>query len=215
MNLVIGMMKVAVKQKTQLLKNKIFVIKNLILFFMCIFFSCSEEHVDCNFVEYKIAELPEFNSTGQINSFLEDLYYNDQDIREELDELRLKNPESPKYKSLLDSIHEMSLYNASIINKFYKKYDIQENNRDFSNVALQTPWLILHHTGDLDIRRCHFNNIYKDYCLGNITKNQLYLYVRRTVSIQNRKNNISDKIGGMTLDDLVEYSGMLYDTCNN
>lgn len=123
------------------------------------------------------------------NSFLENLYDEDNELRTKADQVR---DNSDTFKQLIDSMN--------IVNKeehlpqlldYLSMYDYPDKEA-YSVKANMTPWLILQHCMDGKVRLKHASIIVDANKSGHLDDDKLWLYLVRTYSLKGRRQNQMD-----------------------
>lgn len=163
------------------------IIKNIILILSLIALSgCQQydkdEEVD---VDQEIAGL---KTHTEKEKYLVSIFRLDQNIRNgESSEILLKYGENSeelrRFYKKMDSIDRLNMKRVeSYLDQF--EYPDRES---FSQNAIITPWLVIHHSSDIKTRKKYFQVLKRAYQNGNLTSNQFDLFLGRTYHIKNGK----------------------------
>jgi hypothetical protein len=133
-------------------------------------------------VNHEIADL---KSSSDQEKYLEYIYESDQEIRDgRSSEIVLKyGTNSSEYQNfvyLMDSIDQLNLKRIDLyLNTFgYPSKD------SVSNRALSAPWIVVHHSTDIQERKRFFPVFQKAYENQNINSDQFELYLGRTYQFE-------------------------------
>lgn len=133
-------------------------------------------------------EIAALQSLSEKETYLESIFRSDQDIRNGEDsELLLKYGKNSKelqtfYKKM-DSIDRLNLKR---VETYLAQFEYPDKEA-FSQNATITPWLVIHHSSNLQTRKEYFKILKQSYFNGDINSNQLDLYLGRTYQIKNGK----------------------------
>jgi len=133
-------------------------------------------------------EIAELNSTSEQEIFLERIHKTDQNIRNgESSEILLKYgknlKEMQKFYKKMDSVDQLNLKRIDLyLNKF-----LYPDKQRFSQNANIVPWLVIHHSSDIETRNKYFQILKKAYLNKNINSNQFELYLGRTYQMKTGK----------------------------
>lgn len=158
--------------------------KRILLLFTLIVILCCEKSInkDTVNIDNEISKL--INNSEKI-SYLEMIYNLDQNIRDgEGSEIFLKygqnSSEDLAFGERMDSIDNL---NFERIDLYLRTFGYPDKD-SVTEIALATPWLVIHHNSNNSKRKKHFKLLYKAYQDKNIDSDQFDLYLRRTYNIE-------------------------------
>lgn len=153
-------------------------------------------------VEHEIAEL---KSLSDKEDYLEYILETDQNIRDERSsEIFLKYGENSSeyhnFNYIMDSIDQLNLKRIDIYLKTFGYPSVDSVSRN----ASIAPWIVIHHTTDVEQRKKYFNYLYNAYKDKNISSDYFEGYLGRTYQFQfgnypsgEGAYNMDDKINGL------------------
>jgi len=106
-------------------------------------------------------EIAELKTIGQKNDYLEKIFRADQDIRDGRDsELILKyGLDSPEVKSFHSKMESIDALNLEKIELYLKEFGYP-NKDSVTTEAAMAPWIVIHHSMDVDKRKGFFSVLY-------------------------------------------------------
>ena len=130
-------------------------------------------------------EIAALKTLGQKNDYLEKIFRADQDIRDGRDsELVLKyGLDSPEVKSFHSKMESIDALNLEKIELYLKEFGYP-NKDSVTTEAAMAPWIVIHHSMDVDKRKGFFSVLYQAYNDGFINTDQLELYLGRTYKFE-------------------------------
>ncbi len=133
-------------------------------------------------VEDEIAELQSLSGKEE---YLEYILETDQNIRDgRSSEIYLKYGEnSSEYQNfiyIMDSIEKLNLKRIDIYLKSFGYPSVDSVSRN----ASIAPWIVIHHTTDVEKRKKYFKYLFKAYKDGNLTTDRFEGYLGRTYQFQ-------------------------------
>ena len=133
-------------------------------------------------VEKEIADL---KTTAEKTAYLLKIYSSDQDIRDgRSSELILKyghnSPEVLSFYSKMDSIDQLNLKRIELYLKTFGYPNFNSEKRE----AAITPWLVIQHSTDIEIRKGFFPILHKAFIDGNIDTDQFEMFLGRTYQME-------------------------------
>jgi hypothetical protein len=162
---------------------KIIHIKSLLLCFALYSVGCQDQDSKTPLpINEEIAAL---KTLVQKNDYLEKIYQADQDIRDgKSSELILKygldSPEVLSFNSEMDSIDRLNLKKV----EFYLKEFGYPSTDSVTREAAMAPWIVIHHSTDVDKRKRFFTDLFQAYNDGFINTDQFELYLGRTYKLE-------------------------------
>ncbi|GGW93522.1 hypothetical protein [Salegentibacter mishustinae] len=152
-------------------------------FSLIIIFSCQENEKTQKIDIAK--EIMGLTSSSDQEAFLERIHKTDQDIRNgESSEILLKygknSKELQKLYRKMDSVDQLNLKRVDL---YLNTFQYPDKKR-FSHSANIAPWLVIHHSSDINTRNKYFQILKKAYLDNDINSNQFELYLGRTYQLK-------------------------------
>jgi hypothetical protein len=128
------------------------------------------------------------NSIGNLKtienkrSFLEQILKDDQMVRDSEKSYNLMvkyGKDSKEYLEYFEAQWKQDAINLQKIEDYLKAFGYPKKAELGEDAAI-TPWLVIHHTGDIDKRNRNFEYLYKAYLTGDIDDSQITMYLGRT-----------------------------------
>ena len=116
--------------------------------------------------------------------FLEEIYNSDQKVRK--DNIKIEEQygyDSPEVKASRDKMINADKENFAKIVAYLNKYS-HPKKATHGETAARTPWIVFHHTTDLEIRDKYFKILHEAYENGDLSASSLSLYLYRTHSFR-------------------------------
>ncbi len=118
------------------------------------------------------------NSKLERGRFLHSVFLLDQDVREYEDSVMVASGwKSTEHLKAIDSLMLVDSLLTSQISKYLDFYGFPDKE-DFSEVPRITPWLVLHHSSNSEIKRKHFPKLYEAYEDGNLEERRLLMLLQ-------------------------------------
>ncbi len=138
-----------------------------------------KEHV-IDSLDQQFAQL---SSTSEKQEYLEEIYAQDQQARFSNREAELNEKlDSISFQKALQNTYQVDAINRYKIRAFLEKYD-HPNPSDFSEKAVITPWLVIHHS-DLSYREQFSSEMQSAYDQGFIDVDRFSIYLGRTYEMK-------------------------------
>ena len=158
-------------------------IKRLLLCFALCSLGC-KDHASENPLPIN-EEIAALKTIGQKNDYLEKIFRADQEIRDsKSSDLVLKygldSPEVKIFYSKMDSIDALNLEKI----EFYLKEFGYPNKDSVTTEAAMAPWIVIHHSTEVDKRKGFFSDLFQAYNNGYINLDQFELYLGRTYKLE-------------------------------
>lgn len=129
------------------------------------------------------SQLARLSSIMDKQNFLEDIYAQDQQVRFEKSKAELnKKSDSISFQKALQNFYQVDVINRYKIRGYFEKYDYP-NPDDFSEKAVNTPWLVIQHS-DLSYREQFYPEMRSAHDQGFIDTDQFSMYLGRTYEMQ-------------------------------
>ena len=130
-------------------------------------------------------EIAALKTIGQKNDYLEKIHQADQDIRDGRDsELVLKyGLDSPEVKSFYSKMDSIDALNLEKIELYLKEFGYPNKDSVTTEAAI-APWIVIHHSTDVDKRKGFFTDLFQAYNDGFINTDQFELYLGRTYKLE-------------------------------
>ena len=116
--------------------------------------------------------------------FLEEIYNSDQNVRK--DNIKIEQQygyDSPQVKASRDQMINADNENLAKIVAYLNNYP-HPKTATHGETAARTPWIVFHHTTDLEIRDKYFKILHEAYENGDLSASSLSLYLYRTHSFK-------------------------------
>ncbi|WP_300442018.1 hypothetical protein [Christiangramia sp.] len=146
--------------------------------------------VGCDKVEEKNSvnvkqEIAKLKSSSDQEEYLEYIYESDQDIRDgRSSEIVLKyGKNSSQYQNFVYLIDSIDQLNLKRIDLYLSTFGYPSKD-SVSNRALTAPWIVVHHSTDIQERRRFFPLLQNAYENQNINSDQFELYLGRTYQFE-------------------------------
>ena len=161
-----------------------FIKRSIILFFsIIIIFSCQEndKKEEIN-ISHEIAGL---NSISEKEKFLEKIYTADQGIRngESTELLHKYGKDSKELQEFYQKMISIDKLNLKRIDLYLNEFDYPDRE-SFSQKANSAPWLVIHHSTDIQTRNKYFKILREAYHGNAINSDQFELYLGRTYQME-------------------------------
>jgi len=126
-----------------------------------------------------IDELKTLNSDSLKGAYLQEIYSIDQSLRREDSEYRQKYGYHPQAeKNRWKKINEADNLNLQKIEAYLEMYDYPHPLL-IGKVKSQTPWLIIHHSSDIETREKNLHHLYNAYKNGRLSASYFATYLQR------------------------------------
>lgn len=154
--------------------NKYLNLVNIVLLFLIV--GCAQKK------ELDIATTKEINglySDKLQKDFLEEIINDDQRIRNEEQSILVKKGiDSKDYKDFIDEMMVHDYGNLLKIECYLKRYG-HPSIRRHGEKAVYCPWLIIHHSSELEPREVHFKILYDAYLSKDLDESLFSSYLER------------------------------------
>jgi len=158
--------------------------KILLIVFITLVFSCKQKPT---LATSEISnEIKQLNTVEDQKQFLEKILQDDQSVRNSEKEAQLIQQYGNDPKERLDYIHlqwNQDAINLAKVEAYLNKYgypSLAELGQD----AAIAPWIVIHHSGDIEERNRNFEILYQAYLKGDINDTAMSLYLGRTYQFQ-------------------------------
>ncbi len=117
-------------------------------------------------------------------AYLETIFYEDQKIRNEW--LESMNADSITLKNVLKKVGYVDSINLQKIDDYLNLYNYPSRTK-YSDIAVLTPWLVIHHATHNDVRISNYPILLNAYSKEDVREEELKMYMARTLSIEEKK----------------------------
>jgi hypothetical protein len=129
-------------------------------------------------------QVKKLNNDSLKTAFLEAIFYEDQLIRNEW--IESMNSDSLTQIAVLNKVGIVDSLNLLKID-YYLEYHHYPSKLNLSNLAVLTPWLVIHHATYNYVRIKNYSLLSKAYLAGDVREEELKMYMARTLSIEEKK----------------------------
>lgn len=130
------------------------------------------------------SEIKSLTNDSLKSSYLEGIFYEDQKIRSEW--LESINADSITLRNVLKKVGYVDSINLLKIDGYLNFYQYP-NRSKHSDLAVLTPWLVIHHATYNDVRIRNYPVLLNAYSAEDVREEELKMYMARTLSIEERK----------------------------
>ncbi len=132
-------------------------------------------------VDYSI-EVSQLKSWDDKKDFPTGVNEDDQAVRSperELELLKTYGYDSAEYKNRAMEMMRQDSINFLKVAAYLKRYG-HPSKKQVGETAASTPWLVIHHSSDVNLRNFYFKTLYKAYRAGDLDPSAFSLYLDRT-----------------------------------
>jgi len=160
-------------------------IKTLFIFIVLIIQGCQRRNEEkITLIISDLKEIQNLNTDERKKKFLINIIHKDQDIRSQYDSVVIKyGYNSLKYKEHIEDMKKIDKINLLKIEYYLKLYGHPTLKKHGEN-AVYCPWLIIHHSSEIEVRKKYFNILENAYTSGNLEKSLFLLYLQRFYSLK-------------------------------
>lgn len=118
------------------------------------------------------------------SAFLENVFYEDQKIRTEW--LESMNADSITLKNVLNKVRYVDSINLLKVDNYLSSHKYPSRSKQ-TNIAVLTPWLVIHHATFNEVRIKNYQILLDAYLASDIREEELKMYIARTLSIEEKR----------------------------
>ncbi len=138
--------------------------------------SCSEKvSID---QEYFKREIEALQTTQQKQEYLEAIFKIDQDVRDDSTLILKYDKESPEYSKHYEKMRLVDEMNLQKIEAYLNQFGYPSRDA-MSEIALFTPYVVIHHSSTTEDRRRNFPFLKEAYKDGNLSESSFSMYLAR------------------------------------
>ncbi|WP_127846243.1 hypothetical protein [Psychroflexus aestuariivivens] len=160
------------------------ILRVLVAIILVSLFSCSKKNnltdEQISQIENEIAELETFDAK---KLYLENIFFDDQAVRDDSDLILKYGMDSPKFSEYIKAQLKQDEINLVKIEKYLETYGYPD--KKMGPKATTSPWIVIHHAPGYQIREKYFEIVYEAYLKDNITENAISFYLGRMYSKKN------------------------------
>lgn len=130
------------------------------------------------------SEIKLLNNDSLKTAYLEGVFFDDQKIRNEW--LESIKADSTTLRNVLNKVRYVDSINLLKVDCYLKYYNYP-NRSNHSNLAVLTPWLVIHHATYNDVRIRNYLVLLNAYYKEDLREEELKMYMARTLSIEEKK----------------------------
>lgn len=130
------------------------------------------------------SEIKSLTNDSLKSAYLETIFYEDQKIRNEW--LESMNADSLTLKNVLKKVGYVDSINLLKVDCYLNLYHYPSRSKH-SDLAVLTPWLVIHHATYNDVRIRNYSILLNAYSKEDVREEELKMYMARTLSIEEKK----------------------------